>query len=121
MTAHAQDVFDPGAYPRTYGLSVASKWMVSALGLVIASLSLAGGIFFLRPDNGRAPAGPAILVALCGGFALMGIYLLAAAIFYRAILQADSIQVFEIYRRRRLARDEILSQTLTADVSVMSR
>ena len=107
MTPHTQDVFDPKAYPRTYGLSVASKWMVSALGLIVASLSLAGGIFFLHPDNGRAPAGAAILVALCGGFALMGIYLLAVAIFYRVILQADSIQVFEIYRRRHLARDEI--------------
>jgi hypothetical protein len=48
-----------------------------------------------------------VLFALCGGFALLGIYLIAAAVFYRVILQADSIQVFEIYRRRLLARGEI--------------
>jgi hypothetical protein len=102
-----QDEFDPKAYPRTYGLSVASKWMVSALGLVIASLSLAGAIFFAFGDTRGPPAGSAILVALSGGFALMGIYLLAVVIFYRVELQADSIQVFEIYRRRHLARSEI--------------
>jgi hypothetical protein len=107
MTAHTQDVFDPTAYPRTYGLSVASKWMVSILGLVLVSLGSSGAIYFLILDDGRAPAGWAILVALCGGFALLGIYLLAAAVFYRVILQADSIQVFEIYRRRDLARGEI--------------
>jgi hypothetical protein len=107
MTAHTQDVFDPGAYPRTYGLSVAGKWMVSVLGLVLVSLSLAGAIFFVLADEGHTPAGSAVLFALCGGFALVGIYLLAAAMFYRVILQADSIQVFEIYRRRQLARGEI--------------
>jgi len=46
MTAHSQDVFEPGAYPRTYKLSVAGKWMLSALGLVLVSLSLVGAIFF---------------------------------------------------------------------------
>jgi hypothetical protein len=107
MTAHTEDVYDPKAYPRTYGLSVASKWMVCALGLVMACLSLAGGVFFLHPDSGRAPVGSVILLALCGGFTLMGVYLLVVAVFYRVILQADSIQVFEIYRRRYLARGEI--------------
>jgi hypothetical protein len=101
------DVFDPGAYPRTYGLSVAGKWLVSFLGCAVVLLSLAGAALLLHTDEGRTPAGSAILVALCGGFALLGIYLLAAAIFYRVILQADSIQVFEIYRRRRLARNDI--------------
>jgi hypothetical protein len=81
--------------------------MVSALGLVIVSLSLAGGIFFLLADEGRTPTGSAILVALCSGFALLGTYLLAVVIFYRVTLQADSIQVFEIYRRRHLSRGEI--------------
>jgi len=104
MTAQTQIEFEPNAYPRTYGLSVASKWMVSALGLVIASLSLAGAIFLVLGDEGRTPAGTAVLFALCGGFALLGIYLLTAAVFYRVILQTDSIQVFEIYHRRDLAR-----------------
>ena len=100
MTAHTQDVFEPSAYPRTYKLSVAGKWMVSALGLVLVSVSLVGAIFFSAADKARTPAGSAVLFTLCGGFALLGIYLLAAAVFYRVILQADSIQVFEIYRRR---------------------
>lgn len=55
MEAGSTQDMEAKAYPRTYGLSVASKWMVSALGLVIFSLSLAGGIFFLLSDNGRAP------------------------------------------------------------------
>ena len=107
MTAHSQDVFEPGAYPRTYKLSVAGKWMLSALGLVLVSLSLVGAIFFSVADKARTSAGSAVLFTLCGGFALLGIYLLAVAVFYRVILQADSIQVFEIYRRRCLARGEI--------------
>jgi hypothetical protein len=105
MSAHAQEGFDPGVYPRTYGLSVFAKWMVSLLGVVIVSLSLA--ILLFLADDTRTPAGSAVLLALCGGFALMGVYLLAVAAFYRVMLQADSIEVFEIYRRRQLRRGEI--------------
>jgi len=107
MTAHAQDVFDPSAYPRTYALSVAGKWLVSVLGLVMVAFSLAGAIFFSHGDQSRTPAALAILLPLCAGFALMGVYLLAVAVFYRVILQADSIQVFEIHRRCSLSRLEI--------------
>jgi hypothetical protein len=107
MTAHAKEVFDPSAYPRTYALSVAGKWMVSVLGSVLVLLSLSGAIFFLPADESRNPAGAAVLFVLCGAFALLGIYLLAVAVFYRVILQADTIQVFEIYRRRYLQRGEI--------------
>jgi hypothetical protein len=107
MTAHTQDVFDPTAYPRTYGLSAAGKWLVSASGSAMVSLSLAGAIFFWLNDEGRTPGGLAMLMTLCAGFALMGLYLLAVAVVYRVILQADSIEVFEIYRRRYLTRPEI--------------
>ena len=107
MTPHAQDVFDPSVYPRTYGLSVAGKWLVSILGLVMVSFGLAGAVAFSHGDQGRATAALAILLPLCGLFALMGVYLLAVAVFYRVILQADSIQVFEIYRRCSLSRLEI--------------
>src|ERR1700736_948515 len=107
MTAHTQDVFDPGAYPRTYGLSVAGKWLVSVLGLGMVSSSFAGAIVFWLNDEGRTPGGLAMLMTLCAGFALMGLYLLAVAVFYRVILQADSIEIFEIYRRRYLPRLEI--------------
>jgi hypothetical protein len=107
MTSHAQDVFDPSAYPRTYALSVPGKWLVSVLGLVMVSLSLAGAIFLSFGDQGRNPAGSAILLMVCAVFALMGIYLLAVALFYRVILQADSIQVFEIYRRSSVSRLQI--------------
>jgi hypothetical protein len=81
--------------------------MVSVLGLVLVSLNLAAVIFFSVADKARTPAGSAVLFVLCGGIALLGIYLLALAVFYRVILQADSIQVFEIYRRRHLSRGEI--------------
>ena len=107
MTAHAQDVFDPGAYPRTYALSIPGKWLVSILGLLMVSLSLAGAIFFSQGDHGRTAAALAILLPLCAVFALMGVYLLAVAAFYRVVLQADSIQVFEIYRRCSLSRLQI--------------
>lgn len=53
---HTRDEFDPKAYPRTYKLSVAGKWMVSILGLVLVSLSLAGAIFYVLADEGRTPA-----------------------------------------------------------------
>jgi hypothetical protein len=107
MTAHAQEVFDPSAYPRTYALSVASKWLVSTLGAVLVALGLSGAIYFSLSDQSRNPAGTVVLFVLCGGFALLGIYLLAAAIFHRVILQVDSIQVIDIHRRRHLARGEI--------------
>jgi hypothetical protein len=80
--------------------------MVSALGLVLVSLGLSGAIYFLPSDDVHGP-GTVPLIVLCGGFALLGIYLLAVALFYRVIMQADSIQVFEIYRRRHLSRLEI--------------
>jgi hypothetical protein len=107
MTAHTQDVFDPSAYPQTYGLSVAGKWLVSVLGLLMVSSSLAGAIFFWHNDEGGTPGGLAMLMTLCAGFALMGLYLLAVAVFYRVTLQADSVEVFEVYRRRYLTRPEI--------------
>ncbi|GEM_PF-2491992 len=107
MTAHAQDVFNPSAYPRMYALSVASKWMISLLGLAMISLSCVGAIVFSRSVDAHAQAEIATVLILCAGFALMGVYLLAVVLLYRVTLQADSIQVFEIYRRRSLARSEI--------------
>src|SRR5579863_10256737 len=107
MTAHKQEVFDPGAYPRTYRLSMTGKWLVSILGLMIVSLDLAAAIYSSRADGVRAPAEAAVLFIVCGGFALAGIYLLAVAAFYHVVLHADSIQVFEVYRRRSLRRGEI--------------
>ena len=107
MTSHTQAVYDPSAYPRTYGLSVPGKWLVSILGLVMASLGLAGAVFFAQGDQARTTTALAILLPLCAMFALLGFYLLAVAIFYRVILQADSIQVFEIYRRSQLSRLQI--------------
>jgi hypothetical protein len=107
MTAHAQDVFDPRAYPHTYRLSTSGRWLVSVLGLVMASSSFAGAIFFWLKDELRSPGGLAMLMTLCAGFALLGLYLLAVAVFYRVVLQADAIEVFEIYRRRYLPRLEI--------------
>jgi hypothetical protein len=104
MTAHAQEPFDPSAYPRTYGLSIAGKWIVSILGAFLVVLSLAGAISSILD---RASAGSEVLLVLCVGFGLLGLYLLAAAFFYGVFLQADSIEVFEIYRRRKLARGEI--------------
>jgi hypothetical protein len=103
MPDHTQDVFDPQAYPRTYGFSAAGKWTVSVLGLLLVSLSLAGAIYFSH--EGRTPS--VVLFAVCGVFAVLGIYLIAAAVFYRVILEAESIQVFEIYQRRQLARRDI--------------
>jgi hypothetical protein len=97
---HTRDEIDPKSYPRTYGLSVAGKWLVSVLGLALVSLSLTGAVLF-------SPAGSAVLYAVCGVLALLGIYLLATAVFYRVMLDADSVQVFEIYRRRHLARRDI--------------
>jgi hypothetical protein len=88
-------------------LSVAGKWLVSVLGLLMVSSSLAGAIFFWHNDEGRTPGGLAMLMTLCAGFALMGLYLLAVAVFYRVTLKADSVEVFEVYRRRYLTRPEI--------------
>lgn len=106
MTTHAQDEFDPTVYPRTYGFSVAGKWVVSLLGLVLVALNVAGAIAF-SPGQAGAQPGSALLFVLCGGVVLLGIYLLATAHFYGVILKADSIEVFEIYRRRELARGDI--------------
>jgi len=92
---------------QTYRLSTSGKWLVSVLGLVMVSSSLVGAIFFWLNDEGRTAGGLAMLMAVCAIFASMGLYLLAVAVFYRVILQADSIEVFEIYRRRYLPRLEI--------------
>jgi len=92
---------------QTYKLSTSGKWLVSVLGLVMVSSSLVGAIFFWLNDEGRTAGGLAMLMAVCAVFASMGLYLLAVAVFYRVILQADSIEVFEIYRRRYLPRLEI--------------
>jgi hypothetical protein len=100
MTASAEEVFEPSAYPRTYRLSVAGKWLLSVLGLVPLLFSFIGAVVF-------SPAASARVYMACAVLALLGIYLLATALFYGVILQADSIQVFEIYRRRYLARGDI--------------
>jgi hypothetical protein len=104
MTAHAEEAFDPSAYPRPYQLSVAGKWLVSVLGFVLVSLSLIGAVLF-------SASGSAALYAACGVLALLGIYLVVTAIFYQVILAADSIQVSGIYRRRRLARRDIAGRS----------
>lgn len=100
MTPHTQDGFDASRYPRSYKLSTAGKWLVSVLGLLLVSVSLTGVLAF-------SPVGSAVLYAVCCVMALLGICLLASAAFYRVVLQADSIEVFEVYRRRRLQRSEI--------------
>ena len=92
---------------QTYKLSTSGKWLVSVLGLMMVSSSLVGAIFFWLNDEGRTASGLAMLMTVCAVFASMGLYLLALAVFYRVILQADSIEVFEIYRRRYLPRLEI--------------
>ena len=92
---------------QTYKLSTSGKWLVSVLGLVMVSSSLVGAIFFWLNNESRTAGGLAMLMAVCAVFASMGLYLLAVAVFYRVILQADSIEVFEIYRRRYLPRLEI--------------
>ena len=92
---------------QTYKLSTSGKWLVSVLGLVMVSSSLVGAIFFWLNNESRTAGGLAMLMAVCAVFASMGLYLLAVAVFYRVILQPDSIEVFEIYRRRYLPRLEI--------------
>jgi hypothetical protein len=115
MTAHAQDVFDPTAYPRTYRLSVGNRLMVSVVGLVLLGL---GGVFFsLLSDVVRWP-GTMPLFVVCGAFASLGIYVLAASFFYRVTLQADSIQVFDIHQRRSLARSEIEGRSHSSEGQV---
>lgn len=106
MSAHQSDAFDPTVYPRTYGMSVAGKWVLIAFGLIAVSLGFGGGIFF-AVTNGVSAPGAVILFIFCGAFALLGIYLLAAVMLYRVVLQADSIQTFEVYRRRQIARQDI--------------
>jgi hypothetical protein len=112
MTAHAQDVFNPAAYPRTYRLSVGNRLMVSILGLVLVGL---GGVFFsLLSADVRWPAAVPLFV-VCGAFASLGIYVLVASFFYRVTLQADSIQVIEIHRRSSLVRSEIEGRSHFSD------
>jgi hypothetical protein len=105
MTALAQEIFDPSAYPRTYGLSVAGKCLVSVGGLVLAALGL--GVLYLSSSGGGGGSGSLLVMLICGVFSLAGFYLLAVAVFYRITLQFDSIEVFEIYRRRQLQRGDI--------------
>lgn len=115
MTAHAQKVFDPDAYPRIYGMSVAGKWLVSILGAFLVALSLGGAMLFFLADGNRTSAGSGVLVVLCGVFSVLGVYLLAAAFFYQVTLHADSIEVFEVYRRRQLARSVIAGRSFLSN------
>jgi hypothetical protein len=106
MSALHSDAFDPKAYPRTYGISISGKWLLFVLGLVLFSIGCSGAIYFAMTDGVHA-RGSEVFVIFSAGFALLGVYLFAVATWYRVVLQADSIETFEVHRRRQMARRDI--------------
>jgi hypothetical protein len=88
-------------------MSVGGKWLLASLGLILILINVGGGAVFLIQGAARNQPISAVLVVVCGVVTLLCIYLIALAFLYRVVLRADSIEVFEIYRRRSLARSDI--------------
>jgi hypothetical protein len=87
-------------------MSFAGKWLLGSLASILILISVLGGAGFVI--GGAAHNQPVSAVLLvCSVVTVLGIYLLAVALFYKVILRADSIEVLEIYRRRSLVRINI--------------
>jgi hypothetical protein len=106
---HEAPNFDPERYPRTYVFSRLSRWFLVSVGLLLCAGCLAGAFYFGWiadvPANGRI-----VVVGLLAVFAALGLYLAAAAQFYRVILSAEGIEVFEVLRRLHLERANIVGR-----------
>jgi hypothetical protein len=108
MTRHGHEApyFDAGRYPQTYVFSRLSRWILVSVGLLLFVGCLFGLVYFgfvvdmLRP-------GRIVTASMLAVFGALGLYLAVGARFYRVILSADGIEVFDGLRRRILKRANI--------------
>jgi hypothetical protein len=103
---HETPHFDAARYPRTYVLSSMSRWILVPVGLLLFAGCLFGtvyiGFFADMPRPGKIVA-----AGILAAFSALGLYLAVGARFYRLVLSADGIEVFDVLRRRRLERADI--------------
>ncbi len=108
----APQKFDRSRYPRSYGMSGGWKFVLCILGTVL----IAGTSFLcyslLRTEPPQAHS-EQILITLATFFGLIGAYLIARALTFRIDVAADSIEVVQLFSRRRLARDQIAGWRIT--------
>ena len=109
-TQLAQDGFDTSVYPRTYGTSLGWKLFLVMFGALLSLGGLAGlgFVVFVLPHDGGEPDWTALclgvgMVALAGA----GVYAVLSTLMYRVILTADSVELSELFKRRRLSFPEI--------------
>jgi hypothetical protein len=104
--SHETGHFDAGRFPRTYTFSRLTRAILVSVGLLLCAGCLAGAFYFACiadiPANGRI-----VVVGILAAFAGLGSYLAVGARFYRVVLSADSIEVFDGLRRRILKRANI--------------
>jgi len=98
-------------FPRVYRTGRAGRGFYIGLGAVAVTLSLAGAAFFLYFTD-DPPASKGLFGGICGAFALMGVYLIAAAFRTCVTLASDAIEVREMFSTKRMSRDEIAGRRL---------
>jgi hypothetical protein len=97
---------DAARYPRTYVFSSLSRWILVPAGLLVFAGCLFGTIYFGFVADMPRP-GRIVAAGILAAFSALGLYLAVGARFYRVILSADGIEVFEVLRRRLLKRADI--------------
>lgn len=77
-----------------------------SVGLLLFAGCLFGTVYFGFVADMRRP-GRVVAASILAAFSALGLYLAVGARFYRVILSADRIEVFEVPRRRLLKRADI--------------
>lgn len=107
LTQLGPETFESSDYPRTYGVSLGWKLLLLGIGILFGLGGIAGlvlPILYLPHDQSGA-IWP--LSAFSAGFAAFGAYMVCSALMYRVILTADSVELREPFRSRRLSCTEI--------------
>jgi hypothetical protein len=99
--------FDPSLYPRSYRISLRWMLVILACGAVLTLGGLFGLAYFSLTYAQYTAAAALFLMALCTAFFCLGLYGLLCGLQYRVILEAESIELIEPFRRRSLRHDEI--------------
>lgn len=99
--------FDPSLYPRSYHISLRWMLVILACGAVLTLGALFGLAYFSLTYAQHTAAAVLFLMALCTAFFCLGLYALLCGLQYRVILEAESIELIEPFRRRSLRHDEI--------------
>jgi hypothetical protein len=103
-------VFDPSLYPRTYRMSRRQFVLLLSLGAIL----LAVGLFLAWQIGSSQDAvkRQVLRIVLVLFFTGLGLYQIGDVLRYRVTLRADSIELTNLFGKRRLARADIGSRRI---------